>query len=277
MRRAAGIPQFLANPAGYYVSGKSFAVWVHSPTLAGSVYFGRPDPDDFADLLALQPLYQRLEVPFDGIIDCGRLLSIETAAFQLMLTHIVAEIPAMARRVRAAAVVRPAGMPGATVAGMFHDLVAPVIRATLFTDRVEAFGWLGRPDGAQALAELDEVLEGLFDLPLIVRQLRDWIRLHLDNPTVESAARALGSSTRSLQRVLTESGTSFRAEIDRARVRAAEAALLHEDVKLEAIARQVGCASLSGFSKLFRRVTGETPTEFRERRVSTAWISPPSR
>jgi AraC-like DNA-binding protein len=176
-------------------------------------------------------------------------------------------LPALAPRVRAASIVRPAGMPGATMAGLFLDLVAPVICAMLFTDRSEAFAWLGRPDGEAARQALDQVLRELFDLPLIVRQLRDWLRAHLDAPTVEGAARALGSSTRTLQRTLAESGTSFRAEIDRARVRAAEAELLDHGSKLEVIARHVGCSSLSGFSKLFRRVTGETPSEFRERRA----------
>jgi AraC-like DNA-binding protein len=270
MRRVTSIPQFLDNPSGCYVAGKSYLIWVYSPTLAGSMYFGRPNPDDFPDVLALAPLHERLQAPFDAVVDCGRLVAIDAAAFQLLLGHMVSVLPSLAPRVRAASIVRPAGMPGATMAGLFHDLVAPVIRATLFTDRDEAFRWLGRPDGEEARQAVDEVLRGLFDLPLTVRQLRDWLRMHLDAPTVEVAARALGSSTRTLQRTLAEAGTSFRAEIDRARVRAAEAELLDQGCKLEVIARHVGCSSLSGFSKLFRRVTGETPSEFRERRVQLA-------
>jgi len=35
--------------------------------------------------------------------------------------------------------------------------------------------------------------------------------------------------------------------------------------KLEVIAREIGCSSLSSFSRLFRRLTGESPTDFRAR------------
>jgi AraC-like DNA-binding protein len=69
-----------------------------------------------------------------------------------------------------------------------------------------------------------------------------------------------------LQRSLLGCSTSFRAEVERARVREAERLLTEGDEKVEVIARRVGCASPSHFAALFRRTTGEAPADFRGRR-----------
>jgi AraC-like DNA-binding protein len=99
-----------------------------------------------------------------------------------------------------------------------------------------------------------------------LRSLRGHLAANLSQITVRAAARALGTSPRTLQRGLSELGTSFRAEVERARVRAAEALLAETNAKLEVIALQVGCSSPSSFSRLFRRLTGESPSDFRARR-----------
>jgi len=76
----------------------------------------------------------------------------------------------------------------------------------------------------------------------------------------------VGLSERSLSRRLSELGTSFRDEVQRARLRAAEALLVDTDLKLDAVGRAIGFTSRAHFSDFFRRATGEAPSEFRARR-----------
>jgi AraC-like DNA-binding protein len=267
MQPAASPEEMLAAPLGKYYAGSSFVVWVQSPTLAGSVYFGRPSEEDFPALMALGPLplSPALTPPFDAVIDCTRLDGLSVAAFEALVRHL-AEVGGVTQRVHRAAVVRPGNMTGATLGGLFYEWVATRFAAALFTDPVEAYRWLGRPDGDGERLAVEAALTEALGVPSFLRGLREWLGVHLDEPSVTTAARALGLSPRSLQRHLQGAGTHFRGEVDRARVRAAEALLIDGGDKLEIIARQVGCGSLSHFSTLFRRATGETPSDFRSRR-----------
>jgi len=68
---------------------------------------------------------------------------------------------------------------------------------------------------------------------------------------------------RTLQRRLAEAGTRFATELGRARVAKAQHLMRTTDLKLSAIALDIGCATQSSFSDLFRRITGRTPSEWR--------------
>jgi transcriptional regulator GlxA family with amidase domain len=83
--------------------------------------------------------------------------------------------------------------------------------------------------------------------------------------TLAAAARRQGRSERSLQRDLQQGGTTFRAELEAARVELARALLVDTDLKIDSVARKVGCASAAHFATLFRRVAGETPSAYRDR------------
>jgi AraC-like DNA-binding protein len=264
MEPAASAQELLEAPVGRYLAGKSFVIWVYSPTLCGSVYLGRPDADDYPALLALAPLplSPLLAPQFDAVVDCTRMEALSTAAFEVLVRHL-AEVGGYAERIRRVACVRPGNMAGATLGGLFYEWVHTRFPAALFTDPVEAYHWLGRDEERR---QIESVLEEALGVPPFLRSLREWLSANLAEPSVQAAARSLGLSPRSLQRHLQGAGTQFRAEIDRARVRAAEGLLLDGDDKLETIARLVGCASLSHFSALFRRTTGETPSDFRARR-----------
>jgi AraC-like DNA-binding protein len=267
MQPAASPEEMLAAPVGRYYVGRSFIVWVHSPTLAGSAYFGRTSDEDFPALMTLWPLAFSLAItaPFDAVIDATRLEGLSVASFELLVRHL-GELQGISERVRRAAIVRPGNMTGATLGGLFYEWVHTRFAAALFTDPVEAYRWLGRPDGDAERLAVAAALEAALGVPPVLRGLREWLAAHLNDPSVTTAARGLGLSPRSLQRHLQNAGTSFRGEVDRARVRAAEALLIDGGDKLEIIAREVGCGSLSHFSTLFRRATGETPSDFRSRR-----------
>ena len=264
--RPATVDELLAAPVGRYVSGRSFVVWVHNPTLCGSAYWARPDASDFPALrrLCALPRHADLRPPFDVLVDCSGLEALDARAYEMLCAHLAEVARTAASNVRRVSIVRPEGIVGATLAGVFHEVVGTVFPAALFSDRAEALRWLGRVDASERGA-INDVLDGVRHLAPPLRQLRGYLAGHLDEASVELAARALGVSQRSLQRRLLELGTSFRDEVVRTRVSAAEALLIDSDAKLEAVAKQVGCSSLPQFSALFRRMTGETPNEFRTR------------
>jgi AraC-like DNA-binding protein len=80
-------------------------------------------------------------------------------------------------------------------------------------------------------------------------------------------AHNLGMSRRTLQRTLAEVGTTLSRERDGLR-RTLAIDLLRAGVKLDAIAAAIGCADRRSLNRLFRRVTGESPSAFRARALA---------
>lgn len=120
--------------------------------------------------------------------------------------------------------------------------------------------FLGRIDAHAAIDEL----ETLASSHPLAHRLRELLAASVLT-TLAEAVKQLGVSERSLQRHLQAAGTSFSNEVQAARIAIAKRLLVETDRKLIAIAIEVGCASLQSFSAMFRRVTGEAPSEFRAR------------
>jgi AraC-like DNA-binding protein len=99
----------------------------------------------------------------------------------------------------------------------------------------------------------------------LLADLRSLLQQDAGSATLSFAARQLGTSPRTLQRVLRAVGTSFRSELARVRIERARLRLIHDDVALTAIAFDLGYASLQSFDRQFRRLMGETPSGFRRR------------
>ena len=99
----------------------------------------------------------------------------------------------------------------------------------------------------------------------VVRALRTYLRSHLD-ASLAGAAAELAVSTRTLQRRLLDAASSFRSELQAARIERAQHLLANTDDKVTSIALEVCCASVQQFSDLFRRATNTTPTEWRQQR-----------
>jgi AraC family transcriptional regulator of adaptative response / methylphosphotriester-DNA alkyltransferase methyltransferase len=90
------------------------------------------------------------------------------------------------------------------------------------------------------------------------------LRYAEDDLSLHTVARAIATSRRQLQRAFAETGgTSFRRELQRARmVRAAE--LLREgSLSVQAVAGAVGYRQAAQFAKAFRRHHGAPPSAFR--------------
>jgi len=101
-------------------------------------------------------------------------------------------------------------------------------------------------------------------------RVRDYLldRAKGDRPDMAAAARALGLSTRSLRRRLSQEGRSYSDIVDEALSTIAKRLLADDERSIEATAYDMGFSSPSAFHKAFKRWTGTTPREFRQRRGS---------
>jgi AraC-like DNA-binding protein len=84
-------------------------------------------------------------------------------------------------------------------------------------------------------------------------------------PSINQVAEFAGLSVRSLQRQLKDSGLNFRTMLASARYQGATRLLDNPDARVEDIAYQLGYAHPTHFSRAFRRFSGVSPLEYRNR------------
>lgn len=97
-------------------------------------------------------------------------------------------------------------------------------------------------------AEALRFLRGHFQEPIRIKELRQEMRGRMRR--VQALFRA-------------ETGRTMAEELQRLRIEHAKKLLARQDLKIEFVARQSGFASRFHFAQAFRRVTGQTPTSFR--------------
>nr|WP_224247566.1 helix-turn-helix transcriptional regulator [Hyalangium gracile] len=211
------------------------------------------------------------EAPHRSLVDLRRLESPDPSAFGLFVNYMRQREEDFATSVQRQALVRPEGIIGAVVGG-FYSLLSPRYPSRVFTDSSEALSWLGVQEAKAAAlqAELNQlVVEATGQSPLLL-QLHRVLRPRLVEASLTDTAREMGMSERTLQRRLKEAGTSFQAELNAVQVRTAQQLLLETDMKLTAVAVEVGCASLQHFSSLFRKLVGESPSTWRDQQRKTS-------
>lgn len=91
-------------------------------------------------------------------------------------------------------------------------------------------------------------------------------KISYGEPQIKYAAEALSSSTRSLQRRLTEQGTTFNELVDQVRQELAMKYIDQNHLSISDISYNLGFAHTSNFSRAFKRWTGFGPTEYRKQR-----------
>jgi AraC-like DNA-binding protein len=259
---AADSDAYGTDPVGKYLPLTSALVFCARPTLWGFAIWGKPTKRDLERLVTL--LRRELAgdvVPHASLIDARHLESVEARAFGVLAKYLRANFALFTTRVTRLALVRPAGVLGATVAGFYQVAGAPY-PVRVFDALPAAASWLRAPSLAR---ELDAAVTSASALSPALLALRTWLDGHLDDASLARAAKAVARAPRSLQRDLDDAGTSFQRELDAARIRLAQQLLVESDSPLTEIAYDVGCASPQHFSTLFRRVTGITPSSFRAR------------
>jgi AraC-like DNA-binding protein len=269
MQAARTVQGFIRAPLGKYLLGRNHLWWCHSATLAGSLHWGRFGAEDLLQFLQAVDFADGPDVhpPLDIITDASRAEVPDPAAFRDIHEHVRQHVDRFSRFVRRQAIVHAGGLSGAAVAG-FLPTLGIHYQWESFRTLADAFAWLGDRDAPAVLAEVEAMAREVLGVPPATAAVRDYLerQRELKGATLRAAGRFIGNSARSLQRRLAAEGTSFRAELARARVRAATPLLLDGTAKLEAIARTVGCSSQTALTRLFRRLTGETPLQLRARR-----------
>lgn len=266
MQQVTRIEEFRSSPTSSYLVSGPFLVWCADPELYGVAMWGSPDEVEVRQILCpLLDVELRAEaVPHASLVDLRHLEGIDPIAFQAFVSHLRSRRQRYSRRLTRQARVRPSGLAGATVAG-FDRIVPPVYPISLHETLGEGLAWLGRDDRQDLVHELDEIVARAMEEQPISQRLRTVLVPPLGEVKIESAARRLGLTTRTLQRRLQQEHTTFQAEHAAAQVRAAQTLLRGTDLKLSVIALEAGYSSLAHFSTMFRRKTGEAPSEWRRR------------
>jgi AraC-like DNA-binding protein len=265
VRAAADLEDLSADPFGAYVVGPTFVYYCARPSLCGFALFGRPSGDDLRGLERLL----RIELdpaipPHASLVDASRHDAVDPTAFAVLHAYVARHREALAVKVERLAIVRPTGFAGATVAGFF-SVTEPPYPSTVVADVSAALAWLGEPDDGFGEALSAAVADASGAPPLLVA-LRAQLDARPGQMSLDDASRALGLSARSLQRKLRELDTTFQTELSTSQVRVAQLLLRESAASLTAIALEVGCATPQHFSALFRRITGQSPSEWRDAR-----------
>ena len=101
----------------------------------------------------------------------------------------------------------------------------------------------------------------------IVARARNYIRNHYTEPlTLSGVAQAVHCSSFYFCKLFKkETGLNFTDYVSRVRVEKAKELLVNPNYQVGEIAYEVGFQSLTHFNRVFRRVVGQAPTEFRHR------------
>lgn len=95
--------------------------------------------------------------------------------------------------------------------------------------------------------------------------IRKYIDSFYMNPiTLDSLSDAVGYSKFHISRILGSGGTSFTDMLNARRIRAAEIMLREDSLSVTQAALSSGFLSITTFNRVFRRIKGCTPTEFRK-------------
>lgn len=263
LRRAAAIDSFLAKPFGAYVVLPSFLVWYEGKRRNGVSVFGDFDEsavEEFFSILAMD-VHPEAE-PHVSIVDFRGVTHTTLSAMTAFLDTLKDRLRAFARTVEKRIILFPSGTVGIAFAGL-RPQVAPAYPVRLALDLDPHLEWLGIAPDEPILGWLRTLSAELGAHAEVLRGLR--AAFAGGATTLEECAKVAGISARSLQRMLAESGASFRDERLRFRMETAKA-LLSQPNKLTIgqIAARCGFASSPHFATSFRASVGKSPAQYRD-------------
>jgi AraC-like DNA-binding protein len=265
VRAAAAEDDYRAAPFGAYLAGRHALHFCAREELCGFAVWGRPDAEDLRRLERLLLLELAPDFPRHvSLVDASRLDGVDALAFAALGAYVRRNRARLAAQVARLAIVRPPGLPGATVSGFFvvEDAPYPV---EIVSDAAAGLRWLGERDDRVAHALEQAVAAATGTAPVLV-ELRRLLDARPGRVPLPEAAKLLGASARSLQRRLRDAGATYQGEVAAAQIRAAQRLLLDSALPVTDIALEVGCATPQQFSALFRRLVGEPPSAWRARR-----------
>lgn len=263
---------FFAEPHDGYVVGAHFLAWCHADELLGSIVWGTPTAEELQFLLSLWQLDARMRQGFEAVSDVLLLEGLPLDGFGdvALAYNRAGEL----RRLRRHAVVCAPHL-ATTMQQVFFPRFPVRHEERVFSDAAEAFEWLKHPDATRLGATIASLVREARTAPTAPATLPSlppsntrialaaYCRAHLRDATLAEAALALGRPVRTLQRELTQLGTSFRDVLTEARIAEAQRLLTTTTMPLATIAEQIGCASASHLSSLYRKMTGTRPSDAR--------------
>ena len=256
---------FAASPSGSYVAGASWAYFAIDEGLLGYAIWGAPSPEDIERLVRV--LVAELARPLhDALVDFEHLDVVDPAAFELLATYARTYEKELARIVRRTAIVRPSRTVNAAIVSGFFDVASRPFPVTFASTVAGALEDLERSDARSIADALTAVRARVSREPELLRRVRALVAAQPAEADASEIARSLGLSARTLQRRLSELGTSFDAELKDVRLAAAEKLLRETDQPVTTIALDLGFKTAQHFATLFRSKTGMTPSELRARR-----------
>jgi AraC-like DNA-binding protein len=155
--------------------------------------------------------------------------------------------------------------------GPFEDLFAcPVLfgapTMTVVFDRHHLDACVPGPAAAPIITIADVARDRRGGAPhdrrgIIAEQIR--IQVQGGTVSIDSTARAMNTSIRTLQRDLGNEGVDFRSLVNTVRAERAGELLRHTNVSVAEIAAEMGYSTPANFARAFRKATGLSPGEFR--------------
>lgn len=261
MERAASFREYAKRPQGRFVAGNHWLAFCRTPTLWGFALWGRVEADEVPPLIeALRLELHEAVPPHASVVDTARLTGADAGGFEAFQRYVVDNHEALGRQVTSLAIVHPTGFEGAIVTG-FYSVLQPPYPVALVTDVDTGLKKMGVDDDGLARA-LAAAVDSAAGDPLI-GAVRAVLRSS-PKASVHDAARRIHLSSRTLQRRLAESGTSYSTLQANARLEEALVRIKHSNAPLTSIALDVGYASTQHMSTAVKRATGRTPTELRK-------------
>jgi AraC-like DNA-binding protein len=254
---------FLAAPHGRYtVTGSSF-VWCASRTLCGAFMWGEQTEAETRSILHIFDQYPRqMANSFDIVLDSRGVARVDPSALAQLFSWLVARRSDLSKHLRLQANVIQSGPIGFLLTGLL-----PVAQWTLpyqlHYAPEDAFRAVAAEGGDALCAEVEAIADRVRGVSKELRAMRELIASRPEIGIGE-VSRSLGLSARSLQRVLTRHGTSFRNEGIAARFARAKVLLSSSDQKVASIAHAVGISERA-LTLLFRSKTGLSPAEWRKK------------
>jgi AraC-like DNA-binding protein len=261
--RRVPLAEFVQKPVGAWTYSEPLLLWAASPSICGISYSGHVGAQHFPKLqqLAFLAFHKELQRPYFALIDGQRLSGLDPVLFTFLTEHLGTIAAAGRGLIERLVVVRPTGLTGAAVLGLFHQHFVGQLDVR-FVDTLAA-GIAELPASVDGSAIENAAMEAM-GTPVVLDVLRRILQTD-PNMTLDTLARRLGMSTRSLQRECMAAGSSFRDEVANARLELAAHLLRTSDDKIEAIARTAGYSSAVSLARRFQKVHGITPAEYRQR------------
>lgn len=257
--------EYFAAPAGKLLMRRQFFCSSPGGDLYALFAWGKLDSADTEELLEVLAAVERQGSPPRRQLVVLRHVEGVASAAMLRFIRYHDRVSRYLEGVRREALVRPDGLVGVLSEG-FYRVVPSRYEGRVFADIAAALAWLaptGPDPAAWLVAAVEQELLARDRAASGERALAELLRRHGARLGVETAARELGVSPRTLQRRLRASGTSFEARRAEVLVALARQRLVETDEDIKCIALDLGFGSSSSFIAMFRRATGLSPQAWR--------------